>query len=122
MKLENVRAIIPSLGVDMVLNKFSTKIERATLVGGTVIIDRTSDKLIGSRLDNCKIISHVPLTVDYCYIDPMNIISQTERIEKDTPHALIRDCFFRLCLMPKGDYGNNCIKGKPQSSEGKTSK
>lgn len=122
MKFRDVKFAIPQIHKELLLNEtLNMKLENASLGEGTIVIDSTDDKLIRCRLDNCKIISHVPLTIDLCYIDDhIGYIEQTERVDKDIPHAYIDSCYFNLCQMPKGDYGNNAIKGKPQSSTGTT--
>jgi len=112
--------MIPQIRKIFLLNEtLNGKIELASLEGGMIIINNTEDKLIRCRVDKCKIISEVPLTVDYCHIDPLEDIEQTERIDKATPHAIIEDCHFNLCYMPKADYGNNYVLGKIQSSKPK---
>jgi len=118
MKLRDVKFAIPQIHKELLLNEtLNMKLECASLKDGTVIIDSTHDKLIKCRLDNCKIISHVPLTIDRCYIeDHIGGIKQTESVDKDTPHAIIEDCFFNLCKMPKGDYRHYYIRENPQSS------
>ena len=118
MRLENVKVALPQIGEELLLNKtLNMKLEWASLVDGTIIIESTYDKLVKCRFDNCKIISHVPLTIDHCYIDDhIGHIQQTERIDKDIPHAYIDSCYFNRCQMPEGDYGNNYIVGKPRGS------
>ena len=112
MRFRDVKYAIPHIHKMVLLNEALGELELASLEGGTIIIDKVGDKLIKCRLDKCKIISHVPLTVDLCHINHLGDIEQTERIDKNTSHAIIDSCYFNLCQMPKADYGNNYVMGK----------
>ena len=118
MKLRDVKFMIPQIKKVILLNEEVRELEFANLEEGTIIIDRVSDKIIRCRLDKCKIISEVPLTIEHCHIDPLEPPENTGLIDKNKPHAYIYSCDFNLCKMPKGDYGNNYIMNKPQSSSG----
>jgi len=109
MKFTNVVYMVPQIQKSFLLNESFYVMEEASLEGGTISIDRVTDKLLRCMVKNCKIILSVPLTVDYCHIITNEPLQQTEKIDKETPHAIIKDCYFDQCVLPKADYGNNYI-------------
>ena len=117
MKFREVEAISHQLTGVVTLNRsYRGKVDFNTLKGGTIIIDSVEDEITKCVLNNCHIISSVPLTIDSCHINPIGDIEQLEKIDVHTPHAIIDSCIFNSCKMPKADYGNNYVMGKPQSS------
>lgn len=109
MKFNNVVYMVPQIGKSFLLNESFYTMESATLEGGTIYIDRTTDKLLKCMVRNCKILLSVPTTVDFCHVVTDESLQQAERIDKKTPHAIIKDCYFERCVLPMADYGNNYV-------------
>jgi len=75
-----------------------------------LILNTIEDKVENCRFLNSEIVAIIPVEIIRSIIiqKPEDIVEYEYVGEK--PHAVLQDCFFENCILPKGEYANNFFK------------
>lgn len=89
------------------------EIVNSELHKATIILDSVDDKIIDSRLVECKIVERVPVCVIESHITTDDVV-EAVNVDIFKPHARIDSCVLVECEMPKACYDSNYFQKVPR--------
>jgi hypothetical protein len=88
-----------------------------------IVLNAAEDRIENCRFMNSEIVARVPVEIIRSIIIQKPEDSVEYEVVGKNPHAVLQDCFFENCVLPKGEYTNNyfhkaTILGNKVLSEG----